>query len=208
VAQARNPRRAPLGSLDRKLLKSADAVLGVDEVGRGCLAGPVVVCGVRFDRIAKNPLIQDSKRLSPNQRDLAAEWVISNCRDWLLTEVWVELIDRINILEATRLAMRATVRARARGGDVVILDNVKLDEPGLEMYSPKAADSSYFCVAAASVLAKVHRDRLMVELEHRHPDWQWSRNKGYGTESHRRSLQEKGSSYLHRKTFRWSPVLP
>jgi len=201
-------RRVPLGSLDRKLLQSAVSILGIDEVGRGCLAGPLVVGGVLFDSIADNPLIQDSKQLSPAQREGAAAWVIENCRGWLLTEVWVELIDRINILEATRLAMRATVRALAGAGDVVVVDNLELGDMGLELYSPKAADRSYFCVAAASIVAKVHRDRLMADLALRHPGWGWSHNRGYGTESHRRSLQEMGRSYLHRKTFRWSPVLP
>jgi ribonuclease HII len=190
------------------LLQSAHSVLGIDEVGRGSLAGPVVVCGVSFDSIAANPLIQDSKRLSSEQRERAAAWAIENCRSWLLTEVWVELIDRVNILEATRLAMRATVRTLARSADVVVVDNLKLGDMGLQILSPTAADSRYFCVAAASVVAKVFRDRLMADLALRHPDWGWSRNKGYGTESHRRSLQEKGRSYLHRKTFRSSPVLP
>jgi ribonuclease HII len=90
----------------------------------------------------------------------------------------------------------------------VIVDNIELGEEAVELHSPKAADRHYFCVAAASVVAKVHRDRLMADLDLRYPDWGWSRNRGYGTESHRRSLQEIGRSYLHRKTFRWSPVLP
>jgi ribonuclease HII len=70
------------------------------------------------------------------------------------------------------------------------------------------ADATFFSVAAASVLAKVHRDRLMAELDARNPGWSWRRNKGYGTEEHRRALAGTGCSYLHRKTFRWSPVLP
>jgi ribonuclease HII len=190
------------------LLESADAVVGIDEVGRGCLAGPVVVCGVRFDRIPRNPLVRDSKRLSPKKRERAAVWVRDNSRGWLITEVWIELIDRLNILEATRLAMRSTAVALAGPGDAVVVDYVDIGEIGTVVHSPKGADGSHFCVASASILAKVHRDRLMVGLADRHPRWAWSRNKGYGTVEHRRSLQRHGRSYLHRKTFRWSPVLP
>ena len=190
------------------MLEYADAVVGVDEVGRGCLAGPVVVCGVCFDHIPKNPHIRDSKRLSARQRERAAVWVLDSCRAWLITEVWVELIDRLNILEATRLAMRSTALTLARPGDAVVVDHLEIGDIGAIVHSLKRADSSHFCVASASILAKVHRDRLMVELADRHRHWGWSRNKGYGTAEHRLALQRYGRSYLHRKTFRWSPVLP
>ena len=93
----------------RMAAQGADRIVGVDEVGRGCLAGPVTVAGVRFESIPTNRLIQDSKTMTPVQRERAAEWVRSNCDGWLVFEVWPELIDRINILEAVRLAMRTVV---------------------------------------------------------------------------------------------------
>ena len=200
-------RRPCLGPADRRLLRSATSIIGVDEVGRGCLAGPVVVCGVRFAAIARQPLVQDSKTLSARQREQAAEWVVRTCSDWVVLEVWVELIDRLNILEAVRLAMRTCVRALAVPGSVAVVDAVEVGEEHTDIHSPVGADATFFSVAAASIVAKVHRDRLMVELDARHPGWGWRRNKGYGTAEHRRALAESGRSYLHRKTFRWSPVV-
>jgi ribonuclease HII len=197
-----------LGSADRKLLADADQIIGVDEVGRGCLAGPVVVAAVVFDRIPSNPMIQDSKALTPSRREQADVWVRRRCRSHLVVEVWVDVIDRLNILQATRLAMTSCVRTLAGPGSVVVVDQVKLGEMGCRVISSPKADSRYFSVAAASVVAKVHRDRLMATLATAHPEWGWDRNKGYGTSSHRRALQEYGGSYLHRKSFKWSPVLP
>jgi ribonuclease HII len=200
-------RRPCLGPKDRRLLRSATSIIGVDEVGRGCLAGPVVVCGVRFAAIARQPLVQDSKTLSARQREQAAEWVVRTCSDWVVLEVWVELIDRLNILEAVRLAMHTCVRALAVPGSVAVVDAVEVGDEHTDIHSPVRADATFFSVAAASIVAKVHRDRLMVELDARHPGWGWRRNKGYGTAEHRRALAESGRSYLHRKTFRWSPVV-
>lgn len=200
--------RRCLGSRDRRILRSAPSIIGADEVGRGCLAGPVTVAAVRFDSIPRQPLIQDSKTLTARQREAAAEWVAHSCRDWVVIEVWVELIDRLNILEAVRLAMKTAVRTIATPGSAVVVDGVEIDEPRWTVHSPAHADADFFSVAAASVLAKVHRDRLMEELDARNPGWAWRRNKGYGTADHRRALADTGRSYLHRKTFRWSPVLP
>ena len=201
-------RRTCLGSNDRRILRSASAVVGIDEVGRGCLAGPVVVCGVRFDAISPEPRVQDSKTLTAREREEVAAWVVRHCRDWAVVEVWVELIDRLNILEAIRLAMRACARTLASSSDVVVSDGIDLLETGCAVHAPVRADATFFCVAAASMVAKVHRDRLMSELDGRYPGWGWRNNKGYGTAEHRRALQSSGRSYLHRKTFRWSPVLP
>jgi ribonuclease HII len=197
-----------LGFKDRKLLLDADEVIGVDEVGRGCLAGPVVVCAVAFCRIPRNPLVQDSKVLTPRHRGEAADWVRNHCVRWLVTEVWVDVIDRVNILEATRLAMEASVRTLSCPGAVAIVDQVSLGDVGCPVIARPKADSQFFSVAAASVVAKVHRDELMNRLALEYPEWGWKRNKGYGTKEHRSALQENGRSYLHRKSFRWSPVLP
>lgn len=201
-------RRVCLGSNDRRLLQSASSIVGVDEVGRGCLAGPVVVGGVRFESVAREPLIQDSKTLNAKERERAAAWVLRHCSDWAVVEIWVELIDRLNILEAVRLAMCACVRSIAGPGTVVVADGVDVTADTCTVVAPVRADATYFSVAAASIVAKVHRDHLMAELDGRHPEWGWRNNKGYGTLEHRRALQNSGRSYLHRKTFRWTPVLP
>lgn len=200
--------RKALGRKDRILLEVADRIIGIDEVGRGCLAGPVVVCGVAFRRIPRNPLIRDSKVMSPQQRERAADWIRDHSDAWLVTEVWVELIDRINILEATRLAMRSAARTLSAPSDVVVVDQVDPGEVGCSVCATPRADALYFSVAAASIVAKVHRDRIMTDLSRRYPEWTWSDNKGYATRKHRRALADHGSTVLHRKSFRWSPVLP
>ena len=197
-----------LGERDRAILRRAKAVVGVDEVGRGSLAGPVVVCAARFDQIPESSRVRDSKRLTAKQRRETAVWIREICVSWVIVEIWQDLIDRINILEATRLAMRTGVKALAEPGIEVVVDHVELGDLGLPIHSFKRADDTYFSVAAASILAKVHRDGVMVELGILDDRWDWSRNKGYGTLNHRRGIGSYGRSYLHRRSFRVSPVLP
>ena len=197
-----------LGSKDRDLLLGANAIIGVDEVGRGALAGPVVICAAAFEEIPDDGEVRDSKLLSPRRRDSIAARLRSGGARWVVCEVWPELIDRINILEATRLAMAAAARTLIAPRSVVITDYVNPGDLGCRILSPKRADRDYFCVAAASIVAKVHRDRIMVDLGRQDPRWKWERNKGYGTVDHRRALQNVGPGILHRRSFGWSPVLP
>jgi ribonuclease HII len=118
------------------------------------------------------------------------------------------VIDRVNILEATRLAMASAARALMTPRSVVITDHIDPGNLECPVLSPTHADRDYFSVAAASILAKVHRDRLMVDLGRKDPRWQWERNKGYGTVAHRRALETLGPGDMHRHSFGWSPVLP
>ena len=145
---------AALGAEDRGLLRDADAVVGVDEVGRGCLAGPVVVCAVRLTSIPDDPGIRDSKRLTARQREAAADRLRSLDARWAVCEIGVEIIDGINILEATRLAMRAAALPLVTPNAVVVTDFVNPGDLGCRVLSPKRADGTYFCVAAASILAQ------------------------------------------------------
>jgi ribonuclease HII len=208
AAIGRPDSRGALGGEDREILRRARAVIGVDEVGRGSIAGPVVVGAVRFSRIPHCAQVRDSKLLSARQRDSVAVRIRKNCEAWILVEIWPELIDRVNILEATRLAMRACARVTAGTGTEVIVDHVELGDVGVPVHSFKGADGRFFSVAAASILAKVHRDRIMVELGRVDDRWDWSHNKGYGTYEHRLGVGRFGRSYLHRQSFRLSPVLP
>jgi len=197
-----------LGFNDRKLLCDATEIIGVDEVGRGCLAGPLVVCAAAFREIPSNPLIRDSKAMTRRRRVEAYGWLQEVCDRWLVMEIWIDVIDRVNILESTRLAMEASVRTLKSSGSVVVVDHVALGDLGCRVVARPKADRDFFCVAAASVIAKVHRDELMARMASNHPEFGWNRNRGYGTEEHRKALQEHGRSYLHRKSFGWSPVLP
>jgi ribonuclease HII len=199
-------RKAPLlGAEDRLLLEKHTAIIGVDEVGRGALAGPVVVGGVRLTTIIDNPDIRDSKEATPRRRERAAEWVRRTADDWLVVELWPEIIDRLNILGATRAAMRAVAARLCRArGDILVVDAVDLGEGFESAISVPRADSRYLAVAAASNLAKVHRDGLMCGLAGRYPHWSWDRNKGYPTPAHRSALQRHGRSCLHRRSFKAS----
>jgi len=146
--------------------------------------------------------------LTARQRRETAVWVREVCAAWVILEVWQELIDRVNILEATRLAMRSAVDALAKPGMEVVVDHVELGDLGVPVHSLPKADDSFFSVAAASILAKVHRDSIMVELGTRDDRWDWRRNKGYGTRNHRLAIGRYGCSHLHRRSFKVSPVLP
>ena len=198
--------RVVLGAKDRRLLNHCDAVIGVDEVGRGALAGPVVVCAARFDAIPVDDGVRDSKQLSAIQREKTLERLLGRSVRWAVCEISPGLIDRVNILEATRVAMRAAAMAVIGSSNIVVTDHVDPGDLGCRVISPSGADRDYFCVAAASIIAKVHRDRIMVELGRSDPRWGWENNKGYGTAQHRAALDRWGPTSYHRRRFRWTPV--
>jgi len=200
--------RAALGAADRILLREAPIIIGVDEVGRGSLAGPVVVCAVAWSRIPENREVQDSKRMTARARDRAAAWVRERCHGWTVVEVWPRVIERLGIVEATRLAMKSALGELAESGAVAVVDALDLGITTMRVLSEIQADGRYFCVASASIIAKVHRDAVMTELALRYPDWVWEKNKGYGTLDHRRALSSTGPTFLHRRNFSWRPVLP
>jgi ribonuclease HII len=194
-----------LGVGDRALMaERGGAVVGLDEVGRGSLAGPVVVCAARFVDIPDLPDVRDSKEVPRGRRSALAAAVREHATAWGLVEFWPEVIDRVNILQAVRSAMRSLIRVVAQSGDVVICDAVKpFDEPASwDVRSPCKADRDYFSVAAASLVAKVSRDQTMADLALGQPGWAWDRNSGYGTAEHRSLMIERGRSYLHRESFR------
>ncbi len=196
-----------LGGRDRHLLRRARRVVGIDEVGRGPLAGPVVVAGVGWSRIPRHPQVRDSKSISSSIRRRVARWIRRESDSWVVVEVWPEVIDEVNILRATRIAMEAVCRHLYGERTIVVVDGVRLDARGDELIVENRADSRYFCVASASILAKVHRDDVMTRLAERYTHWGWERNMGYPTLEHRRALDLHGRSHLHRKSFKWCPVL-
>ena len=166
------------------------------------MAGPVVVCGVRFSKIPRHEGVRDSKQLSASRREKIAGWVRNNADAWAVVEIWPEVIDRINILEATRRAMRSIAQSLRGPDDVVVVDAVTLGKGFEDVLSPIKADQRFLSVAAASNVAKVHRDALMVELAQSYTVWEWERNKGYGTPGHLRGVTLHGLSILHRRSFR------
>lgn len=177
-------------------------IAGVDEVGRGALAGPVVASAVILDLSNIPQGIDDSKKLPPARRCHLAEEIHRSARAVSVAAVQAEEIDRTNILEATKRAMLQALEGLDLAPDYVLVDALTL--PGLVI--PQRAlvhgDSLSVSIAAASIVAKVWRDRLMREYDRLHPGYGFARNAGYGTSEHRRALQQLGPSPIHRLTFR------
>jgi ribonuclease HII len=194
-------REPPDGSRDREQQRAFGLVAGVDEVGRGALAGPVTVAAVILDPNRPIAGLDDSKRLSARAREHLAAEVLSTCLAWSLAQRGPAEIDALNILEATRAAMTQAVGCLALTPGLVISDAVALPALQVPWRAEIRADGLYLCVAAASILAKVTRDSEMRWLAERHPGYGWERNVGYPTREHLAALREIGATALHRTSF-------
>jgi ribonuclease HII len=179
------------------------SIAGVDEVGRGALFGPVVAAAVilpqRMNALARAGL-KDSKQLTREQREKLDRRIRKCALAVSVAEVDAETIDRINIYQATRIAMLAAVQGLTLTPDHLLIDAMRLDHPCAQT-KLFYGDALSLSIAAASVVAKVHRDSLMRELDELHPGYGLASHKGYGTPEHRRSLRELGPCALHRRTF-------
>jgi len=187
-------------------LAGFEHIAGIDEAGRGCLAGPVVAAAVIVDRERRLPGVDDSKGLSPARREMLAGEIRTTALAWSVVPVGPEVIDRINILEATRQAMATALEELEPAPDVVVVDAVALPGDRIPCLPLVRGDRVSYAVACASILAKTERDRMMVELDRRYPYYGFAEHKGYGAKSHLQALEEYGPSPEHRLTFR--SVLP
>ena len=179
------------------------SVAGVDEVGRGPLAGPVVCAAVILPLEEERRIsgINDSKKLSAKKREMLAEQIQAVARAHAIEEVDAETIDRINILQATRLCMKRAVERLNPPADFVLTDgNMTLDLV-LPQKSIVKGDALVCSIGAASILAKTYRDALMAEYAKSYPEYGFERNAGYGTAQHIRAIQEVGICPIHRRTF-------
>ncbi|HYU48623.1 MAG TPA: ribonuclease HII [Candidatus Limnocylindria bacterium] len=177
-------------------------IAGVDEVGRGCLAGPVVVGAVILPLGWKPDGLRDSKMLKPEDRERLADEIVGRALSWSLAAVEPAVIDRINILQATLLAVGlASARLPVRP-DALLLDGT-LHRPDITVHQRVVIDGDRLCasIAAASIVAKVFRDRLMVQLDGRYPGYDLASNKGYAAPEHRAGLRALGTAPVHRLTF-------
>jgi ribonuclease HII len=191
---------------DRLGLEGFVRVAGVDEAGRGCLAGPVVVAAVIPDPAVAVPGVDDSKRLSPEARSRAADWIRRASIAHRVVAVPARWIDRVNILEATRLGMTRALAGLRPAADFAVVDAVRLANLPMPSLPLVRGDRISYSVACASILAKVERDRRMVELDRRYPQYGFASNKGYGAPGHLDALREFGPTPAHRLTFK--SVLP
>ena len=178
-------------------------VAGVDEVGRGCLAGPVVAAACILDLSKAVPAkLNDSKKLTAKQRDEIGEELRANALAFGIGTVEAEEIDRINILEATKKAMLLAIEALKPNADFLLIDALQLKHVSLPQKAIIKGDSISYSIAAASVIAKTYRDGLMTELDLQFPQYGFADHKGYGAASHRAAIRDHGPCPLHRKTFR------
>jgi ribonuclease HII len=182
--------------------KGYSRVAGLDEVGRGALSGPVLAAAVILDPIRIPEGIDDSKKLSPSRREVLFEEIIGTALAWGVGRVDPEAIDQENILKATLQAMAVAVSRLSPGADFLLIDAVKLDALDLPQKSIIKGDTLSVSIAAASIVAKVTRDRIMIEFDRLYPQYYFRQNKGYGTRDHLESLRRFGPSPIHRRTFR------
>lgn len=175
---------------------------GCDEAGRGCLAGPVVAAAVILPPDFKNDLLNDSKQLSERQRNILRPIIENEALAWSVVMVEPEEIDRINILKASIIGMhRAVDNLNIRPQHLLIDGNKFYPYPGIEHTTIVKGDGKYMSIAAASILAKTHRDEYMMKMAEKYPCYLWSKNKGYPTKEHRQAILQFGLSPLHRRTF-------
>jgi ribonuclease HII len=192
----------------------ATLVAGVDEVGRGSLFGPVVAGAVILDRNDRIRGLRDSKLLTAERREVLAERIRERAIAWATAAVDVAQIDQINIYHATRLAMREAVSRLQPAPDHLLVDALTIDWPNDESRCAQTkiihGDALSASIAAASILAKVERDRLVTQWDPIFPVYRLASNKGYYTRAHVRSLREHGPSPLHRQSFApvWMSSLP
>ncbi len=175
---------------------------GLDEAGRGCLAGPVVVAALILKPDARVKGLNDSKLLTPSRRDQLFRDVLRNSEAWGLGAADAEEIDRLNILNATRLAMKRAAEALPVSPDHLLIDALHLPDVPVAQTSLVKGDRLSVSIAAASILAKVVRDRLMDYYDRLYPEYGFRSHRGYGTRQHLQRLSERGACPLHRRTFR------
>lgn len=185
--------------------KKVKYIVGTDEAGRGCLLGPVFAAAVILPKDFSDPLINDSKQLTAKQREKAFDIIINNAIAYSISSVGPEEIDEINILVASRLAMKKAIDSLNHKYDLILTDAMKIpgyDVPVIDVVHGDALSKN---IAAASILAKVSRDRLCEELDKQYPEYGIKKHKGYGTKDHMEALKKYGPvKGLHR--FSYAPI--
>jgi ribonuclease HII len=191
-----------LKAFDKKYLnKKVKILAGVDEAGRGPLAGPVVAAAVIFRKNTFIKHVNDSKQLTEKQREELFDKIIAKAISYSVSIIDHKIIDELNILNASMLAMKEAVESLDIKPDFLLVDGNRKFNSNIPIRPIVKGDSKSFSIAAASIIAKVTRDRLMKSLALDYPDYLWEQNKGYPTKRHREIIKEIGPSPLHRKTF-------
>jgi ribonuclease HII len=196
------PNAGDLHALERELRRSGfQRIAGVDEAGRGCLAGPVVAAAVILPPACALQGICDSKQLTPACREQLCEAILSEALSVGIGVASAAFIDSVNILRATHLAMRQAVQALDPAADFVLVDGLPVECLGAHCRAVVDGDRLCFSIAAASIVAKVWRDRIMARLDELYPGYGFARHMGYGTPEHLAALEALGPCPVHRRSF-------
>jgi ribonuclease HII len=181
---------------------------GCDEAGRGCLAGAVYAAAVILPPGFYNEKLNDSKQLTEKQRESLRPLIEREAAAWAVGVVSPEEIDRINILKASFLAMHRAIEQLRTAPEHLLIDGNRFTPyPGISHTTVVKGDGKYMSIAAASILAKTHRDEYMDKLSAEYPDYRWHENKGYPTRAHRDAIRERGTTPYHRKSFTLLPAI-
>ncbi len=179
---------------------------GCDEAGRGCYAGPVFAAAVILPENFYHPLLNDSKQVKPAAREQLRHYIQANALAWAVGSITVEEIDRLNILKASQKAMHLALGSLKPAPEHILVDgNYFIPFKKIAYQCIVRGDSQYAAVAAASILAKTHRDEYMRTLHKEFPNYGWDANKGYGTAAHRQAIAQYGLSKHHRRSFNIVP---
>ncbi len=176
-------------------------IVGVDEAGRGPLAGPVVASAVILDYRQRIPLLNDSKKIAPRQREIVYKEIINKSLHYSYSIVDHQTIDEINIFNASKLAMIQAIEQLKIKPDLILSDAMRLENMSCPVIPIIKGDAKSACIAAASVIAKVTRDELMIEYHKEYPEYLFGKHKGYPTQQHMSILKEFGPCSIHRKSF-------
>ena len=179
---------------------------GCDEVGRGCLSGPVVAAAVILPLDYTHRWLTDSKQLSKAKREAIKKDIINDAISYAIAEVSNEEVDRINVLQASLLGMHRALDQLVQIPELILVDGNKfIPYKNIPYECIIKGDGKYMSIAAASILAKTYRDDLMEKLSVTHPEYGWERNVGYPTKQHRNAIEKYGITPYHRKSFRLLP---
>jgi len=184
--------------IDNELYEKYSAICGVDEAGRGPLAGPVYAAAVILPRGFELPGLDDSKKLTEKKREKLFYLIRDNAVAYSIATASEKEIDEINILNATYLAMNRAIEGLSVKAEFALIDGNRSTGITLPNQTVVGGDGIYSCIAAASILAKVSRDRFMLEMAEKYPEYAFEKHKGYGTKLHYERLREHGPSEIHR----------
>ncbi len=176
-------------------------ICGVDEAGRGPLAGPVYAAAVVLEKGQTIEGVNDSKKLSEKKRELLFDKIINECKDYSIGTASEKEIDELNILQATFLAMKRAVDGLSIKPDCALVDGNQIPNLDCDVTTVVKGDAKSESIAAASILAKVSRDRYMLEMAEKYPQYGFEKHKGYGTKLHYEMIEKYGICDIHRKTF-------